>query len=301
MRAYIETIRMTDKIFAHKFYQRALRGAVGVYLSILDMPVAEQSSADDSDLSHLSPAERKKEKERRRKLKKKELDAETLKAQAAVDEKKPQAKGNGEFEQIKDDDPKGEKLLALPPLEEASKWCLRLQLLAGCDVESRAVIADVMTRRNRFISALRNISIGLRDFPRNPELTLALVKLVLKFDSNKSPNPMINSIVQGEINALLGGVDLSSFVMQFFDESVELGLRHRNAAVKCLLELGSGGICSTGDMKARAATLLVDDEVWNKRGIDIKSALEAFRVILQPLQITYIGRRVFIQLFIPSC
>lgn len=265
---------MCDSLFAHKFYQRAFRGAVRVYLSIMDNPVVDQSNLDDFDLSHLSPAERKKEKERRRKLKKKEAETEVVKA---VEEKKPLAKV-GDVEAPKDDDPKGEKLMALPPLEEASKWCLRLQLIPTCDVESRALIAEVMLRRNKFVSALRNISVGLRDQPRNPDLTVALIKFALKFDSNKSPNAVVNGVVQTELAKLLEGNDPIAFVMRFVEESIELGLHHRNAAAKCLVELVSREIGNKADMYARAVALLADDGIWSKRGIELNSVIETYRV-----------------------
>jgi hypothetical protein len=37
----VEIVRMNDTIFAHKFYQRALRGAVKIFLSLLDSPLDE--------------------------------------------------------------------------------------------------------------------------------------------------------------------------------------------------------------------------------------------------------------------
>ena len=63
---------MEDTIFAHKFYQRAARGVIRIYLGLLDTPFAEQKDSDEVDLSNLSPEDRKKEKNRLRKLKKKE-------------------------------------------------------------------------------------------------------------------------------------------------------------------------------------------------------------------------------------
>jgi N-alpha-acetyltransferase 15/16, NatA auxiliary subunit len=278
VRAYLETFKMCDSLFAHKFYQRAFRGAVRVYLSIMDTPVVDQSNLDDVDLSHLSPAEKKKEKERRRKLKKKEAEAEVAKPM----EKKTPAKA-GEVEAPKDDDPKGEKLMAQPPLEEASKWCLLLQLLPSFDEESRALIAEVMIRRNKFVSALRNISIGLRDQPRSPDLTVALVKFALKFELNKSPNAVANGVVQTELDKLLEGNDPITFVMRYVEESIELGLHHRNAAAKCLVELASREIGSKADMYARAIALLSDDGIWSKRGIELNSVIETYRVKMQSL------------------
>merc|ERR1719502_2675144 len=113
-------------------------GEVGV--SSKGVGEAEQ---DGPDLSHLPPAERKKEKARLRKLRKKQEEQEEAKRLALEAEAKEKAKEKGEgrggnIVAPKDEDPKGEKLIEKATLDEAASWCSRVQRLRGCHSDTHA-------------------------------------------------------------------------------------------------------------------------------------------------------------------
>ena len=228
LRAYLDILQIKDKIFGSKLYQRATRGVISIYLSLIDGKkgagfVAEEEEDETSDLSHLTPAERKKEKARRRKLKKK---AEYVSNGQTVDIKRgtlTESTAGGEGVRA-DDDPQGEKLLSLDPLNEACKWCLRVQRLRNCEASTHASIAEVMRRRGKLVSALRNIICGFRQEPRHPQLTLQLVKLAtVAFESEKEENISSMSpterialkVVHDELVELLGGSDIYRFALEF--------------------------------------------------------------------------------------
>jgi NMDA receptor-regulated protein 1 len=287
LRAYLDMLNMTDVIYAHQFFQRSMRGVVRIYLSILDAPAVETTEDEGVDLSHLSPAERKKEKARLRKLKKKESDAVEARLRASEDDlrdKKKDPKGDSKFVAPKDDDPRGEKLLALDPLEEAARWCHLVQRSSGCDVESHALVADVMLRRNKVISSLKSIIAGLTIAPKHPLLTLLLVKFAKKFinefgDVSLDELPLTNRIVGTELISLLGGSrDLTQFVNSFAEDARSKSLMHRNSAAKCLVILDN----TSADLAARAVALLVDDAIWDGPGVDISTVMETYRVFLHP-------------------
>ena len=249
LRAYIDLLNMEDNLYAHKFYQRALRGAVSIMLSLEDRKAGASDGAadndqDGADLSHLPPAERKKEKARLRKLRKKQEEQEEAKRLALEAEAKEKAKEKGEgrggnIVAPKDEDPKGEKLIEKATLDEAASWCSRVQRLRGCHSDTHAVIADVMIRRQKYVAALKNVVSGLSKTPNHPECTTMLVKLAIAFSSSSTDNPLVHSIVDAELRDVMGGnIDVNRFVMEYVEKSKSLGLMHRIGAAKSLAMIG---------------------------------------------------------------
>lgn len=272
---------MNDNIYAHKFYQRAARGVIKIFLSIYDCPNVNGSDADDVDLSHLPPAERKKEKARLRKLKKKESDVEEARAKQLEDEAK-EKRANAKYGDAKpitapkDDDPKGEKLLAMNPLEEAAKWCLAVYRTPGCDVETFVLVAEVMLRRKKYVACLRSIVQGLKKSPSNPALSVVLVKLALAFigqpaDAAQSP---ANNVISAELTALLGGsLDVPTYVSQLLDRAAGSTVAHRNAAVRCVVLLGRPSASLE-----KAVALLTDESLLQGMGVDLQSLIDTHKV-----------------------
>ena len=71
---------MQDRMHSHKFYQRACRGVLKIYLHLLDYP------EDLEGLGHLSPADRKKERARLKKQREKEKKEAEEKERKAAEE-----------------------------------------------------------------------------------------------------------------------------------------------------------------------------------------------------------------------
>ena len=254
LRAYVDLLNMEDNLYAHKFYQRALRGALSLILSLEDKKSGGGSPGgggdgdhDGSDLSHLSPAERKKEKARLRKLKKKQEEQEEAKRLAQEAEAKEKAKEKGESKggsivAPRDDDPKGERLLEKVSLDEAATWCARVQRLKGTDPDSHALIADVMIRREKYVTALKNITAGLKKTPNHHGCTYMLVKFAIAFSSavsSSSRNSIVLDLVSSELADLMGGsTDVNRFVMGYVEKSKSLGLSQRITAANCVTLIG---------------------------------------------------------------
>ena len=272
---------MNDTLYSHIFFQRAFRGVVTVYLSILDAPNEESLQLDEIDLSKLSPEERKKEKARLRKLKKKETSTEEVPEEDGK-EKKKNAKA-GEVKPIvapKDDDPKGEKLLNLNPLDECMKWCLMILKLSSCDVQSHILILDVMIRKKKFTLGIRSLVQGFKKDPFNASLSYLLVKFVHVFleDSKDKLNDLsvVNNIVKSELFKLLkNSFNLQKYVDEFIENSKSLTVSHRVAAAKSLLFLNN-----TPEAKAKALNLFTEESIWNGTGTSLEHLIEAYLVVL---------------------
>merc|ERR1712139_585259 len=93
LRTYVRFLRMQDDLYSHKFYRRAAKAAMIIYKQILDNPVDEKKK-----LKHQQKREAKSK--------------EKQEGGSKTDDKSAGAKGK------KDDDPKGEKLLAPEKIEE---------------------------------------------------------------------------------------------------------------------------------------------------------------------------------------
>jgi hypothetical protein len=99
-------LRTQDELYSHKFYRRAAKAAMQIYMRLLDKPVESKSEETGEADANLSAAEKKKLKHKqKREAKGKEADA------GKGDDKN--AKGAK-----KDDDPKGEKLLQSEKMHE---------------------------------------------------------------------------------------------------------------------------------------------------------------------------------------
>lgn len=175
LRAYWDVLTMQDDGFTHKFYQRATRGALELFIHLLDCP------EDIDGLGHLPAAERKKKRDKLKKQRKKEEEAERLR----VEEEKrfgtsKDAKNLGKSD--KDEDPNGDKLLAKGDfLNEALQYCKALNSrLHMCQSETLALMAEIHVRSLDYQQALRELRTGLKNDAHSPALSCMLVKVAIR-------------------------------------------------------------------------------------------------------------------------
>ena len=292
LRAYLDTLCMTDSIHSQKLYQRTVRGVLRVCLTILDRSEVGGEAEDESgvakdedhvDLSHLTPAERKKEKARLRKLRKKQEEKQesVVKAETESHAKKDTS---GEREKPArivapfDDDPQGEKLLDNLTLDEAASFCLQVQRLKTCDSDTHALIAQIMLRRGKLISTIRSISAGLRWTPDHPECTHALVMLAAHLaDLGKDEGGSVVNLVREELSILMGGsADVNRFVLECVERAKSLSILHRIYAAKSLVH--------TKGNSELAISLLLSPDALLGQGVTYANALEAHRTVLVDLK-----------------
>lgn len=282
LRAHADAVAMQDGVYAHKFFQRACRGALRIFLHLLAEP------EDIEGLGHLSKEDRKKEKARRKKVKAKEVKAAEEKEKAAEEEAKWMGKAASTPTPAKDADPTGEKHLAKNFLEEAQAWCALLaSRLPACEPETLALFVEVQILRGKSVQALRALSCGLRKAPAHPVLTTSLVRFAQRIfgfstssgaGANIAVKDSVKIVVSAELSELLHGQQLEAFVLAHVAAARAPGaaLAQRVSAARCLAALR--GARMTVAQKEEAAALLDGDALWDGPGVTALSAAEALKV-----------------------
>lgn len=183
---------LTEKLFSHPLYQRALRGALEIYLYLLDFP------EDIDGLGHLSAADRKKE---RSKLKKKKT------------------------KETKDEDQQNEEpdesLMVDKLLPEALEWCQSVEgVYPSLDCNTLAVVSEVFIRHSKPLLAIRPLIIGLGKDDQHPDITVSIARFLyriknkkLTFQSEVITNA-VKVLLSKHLHVELGSVGFSSYVSQ---------------------------------------------------------------------------------------
>ena len=276
---------MQDSVYSHPFLQRAARGALSIFLYLTDFP------EDIDGFGHLPAVERKKEKAKLKKRKEKELKLFEEKEKATEEEAKWSGKeSSSNSDVIKDSDPFGEKILMNNYLAECSSWCnlifpFHVNQKTICDPDSLALVCDVMIRKGKYVPAVRALSMGLRESPSHPGLSLMLVKFASKVGGRASAvgvnslvdlKPILQSVVNDELTALLGGsgVTLQLFCQNYIKDCRNCNILHRRIAgskISLLVDKKSSG-------RENAIELLTEESMWTGSGITIIRIVEVLNV-----------------------
>ena len=286
---------MEDNVYAHKFFQRAARGAMKQLLRIVDGPEADNEEEDEEVMS---AADKRKLKNLQRKAKKKE----TAAAKSSEGDKSKSSAAGGADRDGKDDDPQGQKLLSLDPVDEMGRWaaaasrCLQQQV----DPSTQALVCEVSVRRRKYVLALRALKAGLKIDASHPDLIWQLVRLALllfrgvsaeasqlALGNNKEDKrgiaassivarPIVMELLREEILPLLGedGEDVAAFVLKLEARSRQLSVRHRICAARCrlLLDDSPAGRVSAG-------SVLLEPELLTGKGVTLEAVVEAYQVL----------------------
>eukprot|EP00405_Crypthecodinium_cohnii_P051661 CAMPEP_0206599610 /NCGR_PEP_ID=MMETSP0325_2-20121206/45276_1 /ASSEMBLY_ACC=CAM_ASM_000347 /TAXON_ID=2866 /ORGANISM="Crypthecodinium cohnii, Strain Seligo" /LENGTH=934 /DNA_ID=CAMNT_0054110703 /DNA_START=36 /DNA_END=2840 /DNA_ORIENTATION=- len=147
LKAYVSMLCMQEKLYSHKFYRRAAKDAIKIYLELFDLkargePYGVAPEADEND-GEMSAAAKKKAKH---KQKREAAKKEEAKGGAAAPGAKPKKV---------DDDPEGLKLLEADPMEEATKLLKTLNLYCREDMTTHILTYDVMSRQGKPLQCLQ--------------------------------------------------------------------------------------------------------------------------------------------------
>ena len=268
-------IESADSVLKHKFFQTAGQGALRVLLRRLDDAANPPTDASAESGQAVSAADKKKEKNRLKKLKKKE-------DVGGAGEEEGEDKAAVKKGASKDDDPLGLKLLAKDPLEEAGRWSVELTRQGCDDPNTHELVCEAMCRKGKFVFALRSLRAGLACDPDHPGCTLQLLKFARNFyglfgsTAAWEMRPLVREVVAEKLAALLGGegeAAVSALAESFISRAAAgaLSLPHRTAAARCVL-LISG-------QAQRAAALLLDDSLWEQRGVTVRNATAALEML----------------------
>ncbi|KAL4451836.1 hypothetical protein ABPG75_007498 [Micractinium tetrahymenae] len=290
LRAYIDMLRMEDRLYAHPTYLKGIGGAIRAYLQLHDRPSGGQQEDEEALLAGMTPEEQKKyrakkRKEEQRKAKEAADAAAKAAAEAAAAAKK--AAQLGEEKKKKDTDPDGEQLAATPdPLGEAAKLLRRLREHAGDELAVQQLSFEVYVRQGKLLLAVQAAKKAQQlAGPADPSVHSMVVRLAAAVlaaaaeaaaeaggDGNGAAMPPLAlAVARQETAALLGASELDAaaadaYRQQWAAAHAGSSLRHaaaaaevappeaRVAAVQRLQEVGPAG-ASHADC-ATAAELL---------------------------------------------
>ncbi|KAF5833413.1 NMDA receptor-regulated protein 1-domain-containing protein [Dunaliella salina] len=277
LRAYVETLRMEDRLFGHPFYARAAQGAITAYLALHDAPSSTQTEANEEALmAGMSSEDRKKyklKKKKEEKQKSKEEEEARSTAAASKDQaSKPGDKGKKGEKKEADPDPDGAKLASTPePLEEASKLVASLKEHAAGLLETQLLALQVYLRKGKMLLALSAAQRAAANAgPQHPQVHLAIVRFCSRAQSHPAPDmpaphPEVASLIKTGQEKLLGSKHATS-VKAYNDEWLATHcqdnssrgdtLAVRQAGAEALLVLAGAGQVPLADAKVQAAKLL---------------------------------------------
>lgn len=150
LKTYVAMLRMQERLFSHKFYRRAAKDAIRIYLELFDQNASgKETKASDTNVNE--EVELSAEEKRRLKHKKKREDKK------AEDEKAKQAVAAGGKAKKVDDDPDGEKLLEKDPMEEANKLVKTLMASCMMDTVTHVLLYETCRRQGKWLHCLQAV------------------------------------------------------------------------------------------------------------------------------------------------
>lgn len=151
LKAYVGMLRMQERLYSHKFYRRAAKDAINIYIELFDMKARGEAlpgtSTEGNDGGEMSAAEKKRMKHKaRREAKATEKDSKANQGAAA----------GGKAKKV-DDDPEGKKLLEKDYMEEANKIVKKLVVNCSSEVATHTLTYDVAARQGKLLHCLQAI------------------------------------------------------------------------------------------------------------------------------------------------
>lgn len=154
MRAYVDVLRMLDKLYSNKIYAEAVEAAVKIYIYVFEHPIKSDEKLLEEKLAKMTPEEAKKERQKWRKKAKR--DEEAAKNAANLPSKDAQGRRI-------DPDPRGNLLLQTSePLEEAGKMVKRLLSGNPGAVKTHVMAYNIDIRRGKVLLALKHINNAIK-------------------------------------------------------------------------------------------------------------------------------------------
>lgn len=258
-----------DKLWGEDYYFKAAEGTIRIYLNLHDNPSIRKEN-EGPDYSKMTAAERKKAKAIARK---KRVQAEKKEAERKKKEKQPTENGGGQKHSQKkgdklspiEEDPNGNELLKVDPLEEARKYSTILSKYCPKRLGTWVLQYDVTIRRKKVLLALQAL-FRLRKLDSNSvEYISRIVDFALKVPSFEISGAAKN-VATEECTKLLNGKSVAKLVMELAkqaqsDSSTPLPLR---------VVIAESLVRTKSALTSEAASIIVDGES-HMRGLNIDS------------------------------
>jgi len=252
LRSYVKMMRMEDKIRSHRFFLRASRGAVQVYLELYDAKALKEKKADEASTeiaaADVTPAEKKRlakkaKREAARKAKA-EADENAQKKETKTEEKKVEEKPRRNGKEP-EKDPNGELLLNVEDLlAEADKFAKELLLYSPEETSSHLLACEVYRRRKKYLLWLRSLQFCLSASPTDAAVKAQHVLFLHNVATDSALPESLKKIIETEMPSLSKGAKV---VLSEWIKADGSSVPHALAAAKCML--------ATGDAKGSIAVL----------------------------------------------
>ncbi|KAL5056904.1 hypothetical protein RYX36_028508 [Vicia faba] len=232
LRTYVEMLQFQDRLHSHAYFRKAAAGSIRCYIKLHDSP-PKSSDEEDSEMSKLLPAQKKKLRQKQRKAE--------ARAKKEAEEKNEESSASGISKSGKrhtkpvDPDPRGEKLLQVEdPLLEATKYLKLLQKNSPDSLETHLLSFELYMRKQKILLAFQALKQLLRLDAEHPDSHCCLIKFFHKVGSMNTPvtdgEKLVWSVLEAERQTIsqLHGKSLLE-ANNLFLEKHEGSLMHRAA------------------------------------------------------------------------
>eukprot|EP00437_Effrenium_voratum_P005130 CAMPEP_0181432348 /NCGR_PEP_ID=MMETSP1110-20121109/18720_1 /TAXON_ID=174948 /ORGANISM="Symbiodinium sp., Strain CCMP421" /LENGTH=940 /DNA_ID=CAMNT_0023555747 /DNA_START=24 /DNA_END=2846 /DNA_ORIENTATION=- len=203
LKAYVAMLRMQERLYSHRFYRRAAKDAINIYLELFDAKARGDEILTTEGASASAEAELSAEEKKKLKHKKKR---EAQKEAQKVSEKP----STGKQKKV-DDDPDGEKLLQQDAMEQANKIVRNLVQHSSLDAATHVLTYEVFSRQGKVIhclQALRKLWELAGYDNHHYKLIAPLANFCFKQDLENSSVPaVVREVALAEIAPILTGQD----------------------------------------------------------------------------------------------
>ena len=215
--SYVDMLRLEDRIKDHRFFFRAAKTAIQVYLHLHDHPLADQDSELNANTENLSASELKKLKNKQKKAQIKAQQEKERVEQLEQKKKelnKQKNKDDADAEQNNEEELVPEKLEKPEnALEECMRFLRPLEEFGQHDLQTLHLAFEVYYRKNKVMLMLRQLKklLPLRNEKKASSVFhYCLCKFLLKYNSTKSTlNEVVQQVVDKEIAELGKSLQLS--------------------------------------------------------------------------------------------
>lgn len=247
--AYLEFDSLYYSMLKHRNSLRALRGAAQAYLALEDQrkaaaAAAEAAAAEGAEASKLSAAERKKQKAAARKAKAKEASAVAVAgAGAGAGAPAGGASAAAEGAVAEDEDPHGEKLVAVESALEAAKgFTTKLVNIGAQDLEGAFVVFTTAVRRGKLLQAFRAVH-SAQEIDAESPITLKMVILGVQaaeaaLAAEPAPAPVVARVLSELVAKHRGDTPVVEKALGVLAKHAG-SIPHATAALEALVALGS--------------------------------------------------------------
>jgi len=278
LRSYVELLRLEDVLRSHRFYKKAAHCAINVYLHLHDKPLKDNANINDANPDNLNPSELKKLRNKQRKAQKK-AELEKQNQQQAEKRKemhnKTQKKNNEEeLDSPAKDDLVPEKLERPDdPLGESIRFLTPLQMLASNCLSTHLFAFEIYYRKEKPLLMLQSIKRAMKVNASDPRLHGCLIRFQ-KFVEERGSGfaGPVNQVIDQETQSFFTNKSTARERNEQFIQSHSNTLDHRLVGAKMQALLDPSNLESAVQLVTK-----LDDSI---KEISLQTCAEAYDLLL---------------------